>query len=63
MAADTAKTERGMESREQWTKGEVHKASTYACGKCGKGFDSPHDFYAHLDAEHPKGGRHGRRAR
>ena len=44
----------GMMSREAWKQTEVHKASTYACGKCGKRFDMPHDFYDHLDAEHPR---------
>ena len=44
----------GMVPREKWEQTEIHKASTYACGKCGKRFDSPHDVYDHLDAEHPR---------
>lgn len=40
--------------REEWAKTDVAKASTIACGWCGARFESPHDFYAHLDAEHPK---------
>lgn len=53
----------GMVPREQWTQSAVHKASAYACGKCGARFATPHDFYAHLDAEHPKkkGAKNGRR--
>jgi len=39
--------------REEWAKTDVHKASRYSCGKCGQQFASPHDVYAHLDAEHP----------
>lgn len=44
----------GMVPREQWEQTDIHKASTYACGKCGQRFDTPHDVYAHLDSEHPK---------
>lgn len=43
-----------MVPRKQWTETEVHQASAYACAQCGQQFDTPHDFYAHLDAEHPK---------
>jgi hypothetical protein len=46
--------ERGMVPREQWAQTDVHKASAYACGKCGDRFATPHDVYAHLDVEHPK---------
>jgi uncharacterized C2H2 Zn-finger protein len=41
-------------SREQWQASEVGKASVIACGRCGLRFESAQDFYAHLDAEHPK---------
>jgi hypothetical protein len=49
--------ERGMTPRDEWEKSSVHKASAYRCGKCGAEFDTPHDFYDHLDREHPKGGK------
>lgn len=45
-----------MVPREEWAKSDVHKASRYACTWCGKEFEMPHDFYDHLDAEHPKKG-------
>lgn len=41
-------------SREEWAQTDVHKASKYSCGRCGKRFASPHDVYAHLDAAHPE---------
>ncbi len=41
-------------TREEWEQTDVHKASTYRCGKCGEQFLSPDDVYAHLDAEHPQ---------
>lgn len=43
----------GLMPREEWAKTAVHAASRYSCGKCGKAFASPHEVYAHLDAEHP----------
>lgn len=50
-------------SREQWKATDVAKASVVACGFCGAQFDTPHDFYDHLDTEHPKkkGAKDGRR--
>ena len=41
--------------REEWAETDVHKASSYACGKCGKRFEHPDEVYAHIDAEHRKG--------
>jgi len=46
--------EQGMVPREEWAESDIHKASRYACGWCGKEFEMPHDFYEHLDREHPK---------
>ena len=43
-----------MVPREQWVQSQAHQASTYACNKCGARFATPHDVYAHLDAEHPR---------
>lgn len=43
-----------MVSRAEWAQTDVHKASTYACGKCGERFAMPHDVYEHLDRVHPK---------
>ncbi len=45
----------GMVPLEDWAATDVHKASTYACGKCGQTFDHPHEIYEHLDAEHLDG--------
>lgn len=45
---------RGMVPREEWARTEIHKASRYSCLWCGKEFAMPHDFYDHLDTEHPK---------
>lgn len=39
---------------DEWAQTEVHKHSTYSCAKCGEQFDSPHQFYKHLDEVHPK---------
>lgn len=50
----TTDRERGMTPREEWAKSEVHKASRYFCGKCGREFAMPHDFYEHLDEAHPR---------
>lgn len=47
----------GLVPKEEWTATAVHKASTYACGKCGAPMESPHDLYDHLDREHPDGDR------
>ncbi len=44
----------GMVPRAEWEKSDIHAASSYSCGKCGERFESPHDVYAHLDAEHPE---------
>lgn len=44
----------GLVPRREWAKTEAHKASTYACGKCGERFAFPQDVYAHLDTEHPQ---------
>lgn len=46
----------GMTPAEEWSESDVHKHSTYKCGKCGESFDSPEEVYAHLDAQH-KGGQ------
>lgn len=49
-------------SRKAWKASDVAKASVISCGHCGARFETPHDFYAHLDTEHPKkGAKHGRR--
>ena len=40
------------ESREEWAKTDVHKASTYSCAKCGATFDHPDEVYKHLDTMH-----------
>lgn len=42
----------GMVPSDEWTQTEVHKASAYSCGKCGEGFGSPEQVYAHLDVHH-----------
>jgi hypothetical protein len=40
----------GGVSREQWKTGEVARAtSSVSCGRCGKQFPTPHDFYEHKD--------------
>lgn len=40
-------------SKEAWRKTDIHRHSAYACGKCGKRFADPEDFYTHLDRDHP----------
>lgn len=50
----TTESDRGAVPREEWIETEVHQASAYFCGKCGREFDTPHDFYDHLDTEHAK---------
>ncbi|HXH35714.1 MAG TPA: hypothetical protein VNJ54_15130 [Plantibacter sp.] len=47
-------TDNGLTPRSEWAKSDVHKASTYSCGKCGLRLPDPHAVYAHLDAEHPR---------
>lgn len=42
----------GMMPAEEWAQTSVHQHSTYSCGKCGARFDTPNDFYDHLDEEH-----------
>lgn len=41
-------------SREEWSATEIHRASTYSCGKCGEEFPDPEAFYEHLDAIHDR---------
>jgi hypothetical protein len=43
-----------MMPAEKWEQTDVHKASSYFCGRCGKRFASPHLLYDHLDEKHPK---------
>jgi len=51
-------------TREEWRETEVAKAtSVIACQHCGERFATPHDFYDHLDSQHPKKGRDGKRRR
>jgi len=51
-------------TREEWQETEVAKAtSVIACQHCGERFATPHDFYDHLDSQHPKKGRDGKRRR
>lgn len=46
--------DRGMVPRSTWEQTLAHKFTRgYSCNKCGAEFTSPHEFYAHLDAEHP----------
>jgi len=50
-------------TRDEWRETDVAKAtSLIACSHCGERFETPHDFYDHLDTEHPKG-RDGKRRR
>lgn len=51
MADETTKPKMAVPA-DEWANSEVHKASTYSCGKCGQRFESPERLYDHLDAEH-----------
>ena len=42
-----------MIAERTWAKTSVHKASTYSCAHCGRGFKSPHLVYAHIEKQHP----------
>ena len=39
-------------TRDEWKRTDVAKASTIFCQHCGERFETPHDFYDHLDTEH-----------
>lgn len=42
----------GMTPADEWAQTEIHKVSRYGCGKCGEMFETPHEFYDHLDEVH-----------
>lgn len=58
-----ADTYRGMASRTDWAKTQVHQHSNYSCGKCGLRLPDPHAVYAHIEAEHPTPQRPKRKGR
>ena len=49
----SSKNTAGMVSADEWKRTSVHRASRYACHKCGDEFDSPDKVYEHIDGAHP----------
>ena len=54
MIKSSSKEKSAMTPEAEWAETDVHRASTYFCGKCGNKFETPHALYAHLDSEHPQ---------